>query len=154
MQFKPANSRETLCYPKYCPESPIRLNQFRSTTSESIDPVLISRGAYTLSCSLDQKSGFYTPSNQGHQIAKANRACSFFLRGHCKKEDCEFAHDLSKVICRFWKTNSCIKGESCPFLHGYPVDAEMSDPLSSLPCTKTMDKRDKGSPPGFGHHLY
>ncbi|KAF6777003.1 hypothetical protein AHF37_03951 [Paragonimus kellicotti] len=31
-------------------------------------------------------------------VAKWRRACSFYLRGHCKKEDCEFAHDLTKPV--------------------------------------------------------
>ncbi|KAM7542146.1 hypothetical protein Aperf_G00000008983 [Anoplocephala perfoliata] len=55
-------------------------------------------------------------------IAKWRRACSFYLRGHCKKEDCEFAHDLTKVTCKFWEVGECFKGSTCPFLHGYPPE--------------------------------
>ncbi|KER29745.1 hypothetical protein T265_03657 [Opisthorchis viverrini] len=55
-------------------------------------------------------------------IAKWRRACSFYLRGHCKKEDCEFAHDLTKVTCKFWEMGECFKGPTCPFLHGYPPE--------------------------------
>ncbi|VDL45495.1 unnamed protein product [Hymenolepis diminuta] len=55
-------------------------------------------------------------------IAKWRRACSFYLRGHCKKEDCEFAHDLTKVTCKFWEVGECFKGPTCPFLHGYPPE--------------------------------
>ncbi|CDS37096.1 ccr4 not transcription complex [Echinococcus multilocularis] len=55
-------------------------------------------------------------------IAKWRRACSFYLRGHCKKEDCEFAHDLTKVTCKFWEVGECFKGLTCPFLHGYPPE--------------------------------
>lgn len=61
--------------------------------------------------------------NDGKQvIAKWRRACSFYLRGHCKKEDCEFAHDLTKVTCKFWELGECFKGSTCPFLHGYPPE--------------------------------
>ncbi|TNN12055.1 hypothetical protein EWB00_004125 [Schistosoma japonicum] len=55
-------------------------------------------------------------------IAKWRRACSFYLRGHCIKEDCEFAHDLTKVTCKFWEMGECFKGSTCPFLHGYPPE--------------------------------
>ncbi|VDO88973.1 unnamed protein product, partial [Schistosoma margrebowiei] len=55
-------------------------------------------------------------------VAKWRRACSFYLRGHCKKEDCEFAHDLTKVTCKFWEMGECFKGSTCPFLHGYPPE--------------------------------
>lgn len=55
-------------------------------------------------------------------VAKWRRACSFYLRGHCKKEDCEFAHDLTKVTCKFWEVGECFKGATCPFLHGYPPE--------------------------------
>uniref|UniRef100_A0A5K3FZT2 C3H1-type domain-containing protein n=1 Tax=Mesocestoides corti TaxID=53468 RepID=A0A5K3FZT2_MESCO len=55
-------------------------------------------------------------------VAKWRRACSFYLRGHCKKEDCEFAHDLTKVTCKFWEVGECFKGMTCPFLHGYPPE--------------------------------
>ncbi|CAH8873135.1 unnamed protein product [Trichobilharzia szidati] len=58
-------------------------------------------------------------------VAKWRRACSFYLRGHCKKEDCEFAHDLTKVTCKFWEMGECFKGSTCPFLHGYPPELTM-----------------------------
>ncbi|KAF8567503.1 hypothetical protein P879_06388 [Paragonimus westermani] len=60
-------------------------------------------------------------------VAKWRRACSFYLRGHCKKEDCEFAHDLTKVTCKFWEMGECFKGSTCPFLHGYPPELTSSD---------------------------
>ncbi|KAF5400102.1 hypothetical protein PHET_06745 [Paragonimus heterotremus] len=60
-------------------------------------------------------------------VAKWRRACSFYLRGHCKKEDCEFAHDLTKVTCKFWEMGECFKGSTCPFLHGYPPELNSSD---------------------------
>ncbi|BHF65292.1 hypothetical protein SprV_0200830200 [Sparganum proliferum] len=63
-------------------------------------------------------------------IAKWRRACSFYLRGHCKKEDCEFAHDLTKVTCKFWELGECFKGSTCPFLHGYPPEL-----LDNLPTS-------------------
>lgn len=62
-------------------------------------------------------------------LAKSRRACSFYLRGHCKKEDCEFAHDLTKVTCKFWELGECFKGPNCPFLHGYaPDEATTTEP--------------------------
>ncbi|CAH8632276.1 unnamed protein product [Dicrocoelium dendriticum] len=60
-------------------------------------------------------------------LAKWRRACSFYLRGYCKKEDCEFAHDLTKVTCKFWEMGECFKGSTCPFLHGYPPEIAPSD---------------------------
>nr|VZI09167.1 unnamed protein product [Spirometra erinaceieuropaei] len=65
-------------------------------------------------------------------IAKWRRACSFYLRGHCKKEDCEFAHDLTKVTCKFWELGECFKGSTCPFLHGYPPEL-LDNPPTSVP---------------------
>ncbi|PAA59075.1 hypothetical protein BOX15_Mlig004698g2 [Macrostomum lignano] len=52
-------------------------------------------------------------------LDKSKRACSFLLKGRCRKEDCEFAHDLSRVTCKFWAAGQCFKGAGCPFLHGY-----------------------------------
>ncbi|CAL8108908.1 unnamed protein product [Calicophoron daubneyi] len=67
-------------------------------------------------------SGVGVSENGKPVIAKWRRACSFYLRGHCKKEDCEFAHDLTKVTCKFWELGECFKGPTCPFLHGYPPE--------------------------------
>ncbi|VEL21472.1 unnamed protein product [Protopolystoma xenopodis] len=69
-------------------------------------------------------------------LAKWRRACSFYLRGHCKKEDCEFAHDLSKVTCKFWEAGECFKGDTCPFLHGYPVE-QINDSNGGFPQPDT-----------------
>lgn len=52
-------------------------------------------------------------------LDKSKRACSFLLKGRCRKEDCEFAHDLSRVTCKFWSSGQCFKGAACPFLHGF-----------------------------------
>ncbi|PAA46974.1 hypothetical protein BOX15_Mlig028288g1 [Macrostomum lignano] len=60
-------------------------------------------------------------------LEKSKRACSFLLRGRCKKEDCEFAHDLNRVICKFWSAGECFKGDTCPFLHGNPAESEAED---------------------------
>ena len=48
------------------------------------------------------------------------RPCSFFLEGNCRRAGCRFAHDLSRIPCRFWEEGQCLKEEDCPFLHGYP----------------------------------
>uniref|UniRef100_A0A1I8HC94 C3H1-type domain-containing protein n=1 Tax=Macrostomum lignano TaxID=282301 RepID=A0A1I8HC94_9PLAT len=42
-------------------------------------------------------------------LDKSKRACSFLLKGRCRKEDCEFAHDLSRVTCKFWAAGQCFK---------------------------------------------
>ncbi|VDL92179.1 unnamed protein product [Schistocephalus solidus] len=77
-------------------------------------------------------------------IAKWRRACSFYLRGHCKKEDCEFAHDLTKVTCKFWELGECFKGSTCPFLHGYPP--ELLDDLSTTTPPLSTGPTSNGTP--------
>ena len=53
------------------------------------------------------------------------RACSFFLKGTCKKTDCSFAHTLAELTikdCSFNKPeNPCKKGILCPFRHNETV---------------------------------
>lgn len=53
-------------------------------------------------------------------IPPQKRPCTFYLEGSCRRKDCKFSHDLAGITCRFWEENSCFKGVTCPFLHGYP----------------------------------
>ncbi|KAL7648759.1 UNVERIFIED_CONTAM: hypothetical protein RMT77_000666 [Armadillidium vulgare] len=53
-------------------------------------------------------------------LPPSKRPCSFFLEGNCRRSDCKFSHDLLTITCRFWVEGSCLKGETCPFRHGFP----------------------------------
>lgn len=57
----------------------------------------------------------------GRWIPPSRRPCTFFMEGSCRRSDCKFSHDLSSITCRFWEEGSCLKGITCPFLHGYPL---------------------------------
>ncbi|CAL4092723.1 unnamed protein product [Meganyctiphanes norvegica] len=60
-------------------------------------------------------------SRPGKWIPPSRRPCSFFMEGNCRRTDCKFSHDLASITCRFWEEGSCLKGITCPFLHGYPL---------------------------------
>lgn len=57
----------------------------------------------------------------GRWIPPSRRPCTFFMEGSCRRSDCKFSHDLASITCRFWEEGSCLKGITCPFLHGYPL---------------------------------
>lgn len=57
----------------------------------------------------------------GRWLPPSRRPCTFFMEGSCRRSDCKFSHDLASITCRFWEEGSCLKGITCPFLHGYPV---------------------------------
>ncbi|KAK7075839.1 hypothetical protein SK128_009487 [Halocaridina rubra] len=57
----------------------------------------------------------------GRWLPPSRRPCTFFMEGSCRRNDCKFSHDLASITCRFWEEGSCLKGITCPFLHGYPV---------------------------------
>lgn len=65
------------------------------------------------------------------------KPCVFFLEGNCRRSDCRYSHDLSKIICKYWIEGFCFKGELCPFLHCYDIpesslsDDDPDDPLAS-----------------------
>merc|ERR1711962_369020 len=60
-------------------------------------------------------------SRPGKWLPPSRRPCSFFMEGNCRRTDCKFSHDLASITCRFWEEGSCLKGITCPFLHGYPL---------------------------------
>ncbi|XP_045614364.1 uncharacterized protein [Procambarus clarkii] len=57
----------------------------------------------------------------GRWLPPSRRPCTFFMEGSCRRSDCKFSHDLASITCRFWEEASCLKGITCPFLHGYPL---------------------------------
>ncbi|XP_042209776.1 uncharacterized protein LOC121857730 isoform X2 [Homarus americanus] len=57
----------------------------------------------------------------GRWLPPSRRPCTFFMEGSCRRSDCKFSHDLASITCRFWEEGSCLKGITCPFLHGYPL---------------------------------
>ncbi|KAH8867437.1 Ccr4 not transcription complex [Schistosoma japonicum] len=57
------------------------------------------------------------PSN-----TNVNSICSMATLNSSTPIYCEFAHDLTKVTCKFWEMGECFKGSTCPFLHGYPPE--------------------------------
>nr|XP_053650416.1 uncharacterized protein LOC128700948 isoform X2 [Cherax quadricarinatus] len=57
----------------------------------------------------------------GRWLPPWRRPCTFFMEGSCRRSDCRFSHDLASITCRFWQEGACLKGITCPFLHGYPV---------------------------------
>lgn len=67
------------------------------------------------------------------------RPCSFYLEGNCRRSDCRFSHDLSTITCRFWEENTCFKGETCPFLHGYNCDMGFSERNNTPDCKYTLE---------------
>ncbi|XP_050737588.1 uncharacterized protein LOC127009028 isoform X1 [Eriocheir sinensis] len=60
-------------------------------------------------------------SRPGRWLPPSRRPCTFFMEGSCRRSDCKFSHDLASITCRFWEEGSCLKGITCPFLHGYPL---------------------------------
>ncbi|KAI8333130.1 hypothetical protein BC941DRAFT_435168 [Chlamydoabsidia padenii] len=48
---------------------------------------------------------------------KKRQVCRHFLSGNCHRQDCQFAHDISIKVCRFWLQGICLKEDQCDFAH-------------------------------------
>ncbi|XP_067129431.1 uncharacterized protein PF3D7_1120600-like [Centruroides vittatus] len=87
---------------------------------------------------------FSTPHNRKiknrHKIISQKKPCSFYLEGSCRRSDCKYSHDLSKITCRFWEEGSCFKGITCPFLHGYSSEGSFRhEECRHRKCNYTLD---------------
>lgn len=77
---------------------------------------------------------------------KRAAVCRFALAGHCARSDCQFDHDLSSFVCRFYLSpQGCLKGDNCEFLHdGFPDAAASMKPKETLPrATADISSREE-----------
>ncbi|KAJ3017370.1 hypothetical protein HKX48_003579 [Thoreauomyces humboldtii] len=70
----------------------------------------------------------YTP-------ADGRTVCRHFLAGECLRSDCWFSHDPEALVCKFWLSGGCVKGDSCPFTHGGGLLASRASTTYSPPAT-------------------
>lgn len=75
-----------------------------------------------------------------HRVMSQKKPCSFYLEGSCRRTDCKYSHNLSKITCRFWEEGSCFKGITCPFLHGYSSEGNFRhEECRHRKCNYTLD---------------
>ncbi|KAF8885020.1 hypothetical protein BD779DRAFT_1801509 [Infundibulicybe gibba] len=84
----------------------------------------------------------------GRPAPGANRVCRYFVAGECLRADCRFSHDLERALCRFWLRGTCVKQESCEFLHHLPKDVD----ISSLNVAMSRANIQPGTGPLAAHH--
>ena len=76
-----------------------------------------------------EEKASYLKSRQDRQDRQGKdqpSICMYYLRGNCRKENCQFAHEAASAaneprsersICKFYKQGNCTKGEKCSFSH-------------------------------------
>ncbi|KAI9481311.1 MAG: hypothetical protein EXX96DRAFT_566197 [Benjaminiella poitrasii] len=96
--------------------------------------------------------------NDDGSIPKKRQVCRHFLAGECYRKDCWFSHDLQEKVCKFWLQGSCLKGDSCEFLH--KIDIEEVASKMTLPEIKPkkeeikLDENDYPAlKPAYSNHI-
>ncbi|KAI7902175.1 uncharacterized protein BX663DRAFT_511976 [Cokeromyces recurvatus] len=82
-----------------------------------------------------------TSNHSDDIIPKKRQVCRHFLAGECYRKDCWFSHDLQDKVCKFWLQGSCLKGDSCEFLH--KIDIQEVANKMALPEIKTKKEQVK-----------
>jgi len=76
----------------------------------------------------DDQTNYQTIEDIIQQVtSNLPKPCVFFLEGNCRRSDCKYSHDLSKITCKYWIEGFCFKGEMCPFLHSYAPIGDLQD---------------------------
>jgi hypothetical protein len=99
----------------------ILLSLFPDMDQERLSEVLTSTN-YHLPSTFDI---LYERTSTAQATKKA--ICRYLLAGHCARSDCQFDHDLSSFMCRFFLSpTGCLKGDLCEFRHEGVADVRAS----------------------------
>eukprot|EP00757_Euglenozoa_sp_SAG-D1_P011490 gene11490-3423_t len=88
---------------------------------------------------------------------RKTKLCSRYEKGWCRysKEECNFAHGdsdlicLKSKICEFWKRGYCYKANKCRYAHG---KKELGDVFKNVSYPSTSETLHAAAPPNNPHH--
>ena len=106
-------------------------NLFPSIDSSKLQQILQSN-AYNLKLSI-----LHILKSTEFKGSYDQNICVYNLSNSCQHKDnpskCRYKHDnnVPSAICLYWLSNTCIKGEQCPFLHRIPIKTIPTDTSSN-----------------------